>query len=181
MPPHCDSIDGPVVTAAARALEIGDVDVVLPYVPEAGEPEIRAGFDRVVRARASGDDAQGVADRWFFETVVRVHRAGEGEPFTGLRPAGGDHGPILPIAERAIETGSPDELADALCRVVREQVALRLRRAVEARSRANGDLRANRAAVSAVLDLEVWAHKLFLAATTAAHEHRADPDGHEHG
>jgi hypothetical protein len=177
MPPHCDSIDGPVVTAAARALESGDVDVVLPYVPEAGEPEIRAAFDSVVRARESGGDARDVADRWFFETVVRVHRAGEGAPFTGLRPAGGDHGPILPIAERAIESGSPDELADALCRVVREQVELRLRLAADARSHANGDLHANRAAVSAALDLEVWAHKLFVAATAATHAH----GGHEHG
>ena len=181
MPPHCDSMDGPVVTAAARALEAGDVDLVLPYVPQAGEREVRAAFDRVVRARGSGGDAREVADRWFFETVVRVHRTGEGAPFTGLRPAGGDHGPILPIAERAIESGSPDELADALCRVVREQVELRLRHALEARSHANGDLRANRAAVSATLDLEVWAHKLFVAATTTAHEHGAGAGGHEHG
>lgn len=32
MPPHCDSLDGPVVTAARQALEAGDVDIVLPFV-----------------------------------------------------------------------------------------------------------------------------------------------------
>jgi hypothetical protein len=30
MPPHCDSLDGPVVAAARRALDAGDVDLALP-------------------------------------------------------------------------------------------------------------------------------------------------------
>ena len=178
MPPHCDSMDGPVVTAAARALDTGNVDVVLPYVPDSGETEIRDAFTRVVRARQASGAAREVADRWFFETVVRVHRAGEGAPFTGLRPAAADHGPILPIAERAIESGSPDELADALSAVVREQVEHRLRHAVQLRARANGDVPANRAAVSATLDFEVWAHKLFVAASAPAHEHGTHAHGH---
>ncbi len=32
MPPHCDSIDGPVVKAAIRALDEGSVALVLPFV-----------------------------------------------------------------------------------------------------------------------------------------------------
>jgi hypothetical protein len=32
MPPHCDSMDGPVVTAAIQALNAQDVDLILPYV-----------------------------------------------------------------------------------------------------------------------------------------------------
>ena len=150
---------------------------MLPYVPAEGEREIRDAFDRAARARAFGAQARDVADRWFFETVVRVHRAGEGAPFTGLRPAGGDHGPVLPIAERAIESGSPDELSDALCSAVREQVERRLRHALELRSRADGDLQARRAAVAAMLDLEVWAHRLFVT-TTSTGEHQA---GHAAG
>jgi hypothetical protein len=76
MPPHCDSLDGPVVTAARAALAANDVDRVLPYVRVDGETEVREAFDRAMRARALGVDAQEVADRWFFETVVRIHRAG---------------------------------------------------------------------------------------------------------
>jgi tetratricopeptide (TPR) repeat protein len=37
--------------------------------------------------------------------VVRIHRAGEGAPYTGLKPAGLSEGPIIPIAEKAIEIG----------------------------------------------------------------------------
>lgn len=98
MPPHCDSLDGPVVNAARRALDVGEVDIVLPFVPEEAEAEVRAVFDAVVPVRALGREARDVADRLFFETVVRLHRAGEGAPYDGLRPAGLSVGPVIPLA-----------------------------------------------------------------------------------
>ena len=107
MPPHCDSLDGPVVAAARQALEAADVSVVLPFVPEEAEEEVRAVFVTVLPARAQGRQAREVADRLFFETVVRIHRAGEGAAFTGLKPAGLDVGPVIPLAETAIATGDP--------------------------------------------------------------------------
>lgn len=80
MPPHCDSLDGPVVTAARRALDADHVELVLPYVPEGAEAEVRAVFGQVRDARVLGGQARDVADRHFFETVVRLNRAGEGAP-----------------------------------------------------------------------------------------------------
>ena len=80
MPPHCDSLDGPVVTAARRALDEGDVAIVLPYVPAHAEAEITATFQQVLPIRATSGSAGELADRWFFETVVRLHRACEGAP-----------------------------------------------------------------------------------------------------
>ena len=74
MPPHCDSLDGPVVAAARLALDADDVALVLPYVPEEAEAEVRAVFDQVTDARVLGGQARAVADRHFFETAVRLHR-----------------------------------------------------------------------------------------------------------
>jgi Family of unknown function (DUF6448) len=88
MPPHCDALDGPVVNAARQALDAGNVDLVLPYVHAPGEEEVRATFDAVLPVHALGPEARQVADRLFLETVVRLHRAGEGAPYTGLKPAG---------------------------------------------------------------------------------------------
>jgi Family of unknown function (DUF6448) len=96
MPPHCDSLDGPVVTAARRALDAGNVDVVLPFVPEQGEAEVKDVFQSTLQGRQLDDETREVADRLFFETVVRVHRAGEGAPYTGLKPAGLSFGPVIP-------------------------------------------------------------------------------------
>ena len=49
---------------------------------------------------APSAEARELADRYFFETLVRIHRAGEGAPYTGLKPAGRDLGPAVPAAVR---------------------------------------------------------------------------------
>src|SRR5512133_2182274 len=126
MPPHCDSLDGPVVAAARQALDAADVNLVLPFVPEDGEEQVRTVFAAVLPVRTLGESAREVADRLFFETVVRVHRAGEGAPYTGLKAAGLDVGPVIPLAERAIETGSAEAVAEYLTGVLNEELRHRL-------------------------------------------------------
>src|SRR3989304_4670201 len=102
MPPHCDTLDGPVVTAAKKALEARNVDLILPYVPKKDEAEIIRSFEKVMKIRKD-EGAREIADLYFFETVVRVHRMGEGAPYTGLKPAGLNEGPVIPVAEKALE------------------------------------------------------------------------------
>ena len=103
---HCDGLDGPVVKAAQRALETRNVSLVLIWVQAGDEPEIRAAFEQALVVRVLGPQAEALADRHFFETVVRVHRAGEGAPYTGLKPAGRNLGPAIPAADTALEEGS---------------------------------------------------------------------------
>lgn len=172
MPPHCDSMDGPVVTAGRRALEAKDADLALAYVPEQGEAEVKDAFDAALRIRDQGPAVREVADLHFFETLVRVHRAGEGAPFTGLRPAGLDNGPVIPVAERAIESESADELVELLTRRVAEEVRARFAQVMELKARADGDLASNRAYVESMLDLQVWSHGLYHATRAAAHDHQ---------
>lgn len=178
MPPHCDSLDGPVVTAARAALTAGDVDLVLPYVHADGEPEVCEAFDLALKARAHGPESADVADRWFFETVVRVHRAGEGAPFTGLKPAGLDVGPVIPAAERSLASGSPAELVDLLCDEVRRETERRHAHAMSLAAQAAEGLTQARAHVEASLGLQVWAHGVHRAALAEphgdAHAHRHD-------
>lgn len=169
MPPHCDSLDGPVVRAAEQALRTGRVEMILPFVPADGEAEVRTAFERTVAVRGTGPEVGELADRWFFETVVRVHRAGEGAVFTGLKPAGLDVGPVIPVAERALETGSADELVGVLGDIVAEQVRHRLDRAMQLKTRAGDGVADAREYVEAMLGLQVWSHKLYLAALASAH------------
>ena len=176
MPPHCDSMDGPVVTAAIEALEQRSVDLVLPYVHSDGEEEVRQAFGKVLPLHYDGAAGREVADRYFFETVVRVHRAGEGAAFTGLKPAGLDVGPVIPAAERAIENGSPDELLQLLEGIVRAETLKRFDRAVRLKAHAHGPVDEAREYVKAWLGLQVWAHKLAQCASAEPHG-----EGHEHG
>ena len=171
MPPHCDSLDGPVVTAAAHALDEGDVQLVLPFVPEEGEEEVERAFELVTVARTLGPVGKEVADRWFFENVVRIHRAGEGAPYTGLKPAGLDVGPVIPVAEHALAFGSPDELVDLLTSELAEEVKRRFAHVVHLQARADGEVPATREYVEAMLGLQVWAHSLHEAVHAQPHEH----------
>src|SRR6185436_8371317 len=164
MPPHCDSLDGPVVQAARRALDAGNVSLVLPYAPNTAEREIIDAFDKVVQARRTNAICREVADRYFFETVVRLHRAGEGAPFTGLKPAGLDVGPVIPAAERAIGNESSDELVQLLTKIVRAEAIKRFDRVMRLKPHAHGPVDEAREYVEAMLGLQVWAHKLAQCA-----------------
>ena len=53
-----------------------------------GEDELRAAFDRAQRVRAVGGEAAALAEQWFLENMVRIHRAGEGAGYDGIKPAG---------------------------------------------------------------------------------------------
>jgi hypothetical protein len=169
MPPHCDSLDGPVATAARQALDKENLDLILPFVKKDGETELRTAFDLAVGARWQGPEAQQVADRFFIETAVRVHRAGEGAPFTGLKPAGLDVGPVIPIAEKSIAAGSPGELIDFLTAAMRAEISKRFDAMLEAKRRSTGSVDDEREYVEAMLGLEVWSHKLYKAVKAAPH------------
>jgi hypothetical protein len=154
-------MDGPVVKAAKQALEAKDVNVILAYVPKQGEKEVIKAFKKAVQAREGGAAAKEVADLYFFETAVRIHRAGEGAPYTGLKPAGLSVGPVIPVAEKAIETGSPDTLIDLLCGFVRDEVTHRFQHMLHLKEHAGEGVDADRAYVSAMLGLQVWSHGLY--------------------
>ena len=119
---HCDTLDGPVVSLARRALESGNVNLVLPWVRDSDETEIRKAFAHALAVRKLGGEAKDLADRHFFETLVRVHRAGEGAPYTGLKPAGRDLGPSVPAADRALMDGDFEKVLEVLNDAIRKGV-----------------------------------------------------------
>jgi hypothetical protein len=177
MPPHCDALDGPVVKAARRALEAGDVSLVLPYVHADGEGEVKLAFERALPFAHDSGAPKELAELHFFETVVRVHRAGEGAPYTGLKPAGLDVGIVIPAAERAIDSGSPEELAALLSSTVREEVERRLHNVVELRPAADRSVEDGRRYVQAMLGLQVWANSVHQAIRAGPHgQHTAHAD-----
>jgi hypothetical protein len=182
---HCDGLDGPVVSAARAALAQGQPEAVLMWVQTKDEAEIRDAFTRTLAVRKHGGPAQELADQWFFETLVRVHRAGEGAPYTGLKPAGRDLGPALPAADRALVTGNaaPLEklLQDAVQRGVREQ----FERAHALHKHAPNDVPAGRRYVAAYVPYIHFVERLYTAATTPIEGHEvaeaeAAPHAHEH-
>src|SRR5574340_348706 len=98
---HCDTLDGPVVATARASLEKGDVTPVLKWVRKEDEKEIQELFNKTLIVRKQGKEAKELADMYFFETLVRIHRAGEGAPYTGLKAAGTVE-PSVAAADKAL-------------------------------------------------------------------------------
>jgi hypothetical protein len=178
---HCDTLDGPVVNAARAALESGKIEPVLAWVRPADEQEIRHVFASARAVRKSGKEARELADRYFFETLVRVHRAGEGAPFTGLKPAGTPD-PAVAAVDRVIAGGEPKQLEELLVGAVREGLHTHAARLKKERPPAE-DVAAGRRWVAAYVPFVHWAEGVYTAAAApAAHgaghaAHGAAADG----
>lgn len=167
---HCDSLDGPVVNAARKALAAENVNLVLPWVSVKDEAAIRAAFIRTLSVRKLNPEAKDLADTWFFETLVRIHRAGEGAPFEGLKPAGSDFGPAISGAEKAIESGSDNALIKTFTAAIEEGIHHRFHVLLEAKDYKPNDLKAGREYVAAYVDFLHFAERLHQS-TTAGHMH----------
>jgi hypothetical protein len=168
---HCDSLDGPVVKAAERALESRDVNYVLIWVQPEFEAEIREVFARALEVRALTAPAKVLADRYFFETVVRIHRAGEGAAFTGLKPAGQDAGPAISAADRALSEGSMTSLMNLLSAELSAGLRRHFEEVVEARLYDSRDVAAGRRFVTAYVEYVHYVERLHEAIAMAAPGH----------
>lgn len=166
---HCDTMDGPVVKAAQRALETKQLRPLLIWVPEQDEAEITHAFEHTLQVRALGGKARELADRFFFETVVRIHRAGEGEPYTGLKPAGTDLGHAVPAADRALASGSSDELRAVLVAALNERLDEYFAQVMARRDFAPNDVQAGREYVEAYVQFLHLAEELELLLSGHGH------------
>ena len=178
---HCDTLDGPVVVEAKSALEKGDVTPLLKWVTKEYEAEIKAAFKKTLAVRARAPEAKELADMYFFETLVRIHRAGEGAPYTGLKPAGHVEPPVA-AADKAIEVGSVDELAKNIGQAAEKAVKERFERLMDARKHKDESVEAGRKYVDAYVIFVHYVEGLHNTIQAGgAHGHGEEGQGEGHG
>jgi hypothetical protein len=177
---HCDGLDGPVVKAAQRALETRNPALVLIWVQEKDEPEIRSAFERTLAVRELSPQARELADRFFFETLVRVHRAGEGAPFTGLKLAGRDLGPAIPAADEAVRIGSVVPLRDLLMVAIEERLRHQFAEAMATKTFEPDDVAAGRAYVQAYVEFVHFVERLYDSTMKTSHGHFEESESAKH-
>jgi len=170
---HCDTLDGPVVAEARKALATNDVTPLLKWVASDNEKEIRDAFQKTIRVRKLGGQARELADMYFFETLVRIHRAGEGAPYTGLKP-GAAVDPAVALADKALESGSVDKLSNILTNAMANGIRKRFYRALEARKHADENVTAGREYVEAYVIFTHYVEGLhaLIKGGTAHHDHK---------
>ncbi|MBI5846911.1 MAG: hypothetical protein HZB31_03030 [Nitrospirae bacterium] len=169
---HCDTLDGPVVLTAKAALEKGDITPVLKWVRKGDETEIRAQFDKTLAVRKQSKEAKELADMYFFETLVRIHRAGEGAPYTGLKP-GEAVEPSVAAADKALEAGSADKLVKLVADAAEKGIRERFAHAAETKKHAEHGVEYGRKFVAAYVEFTHYVERLHMDAL--------GPMGHSHG
>ena len=168
---HCDTLDGPVVTAARVALDRGNVAPVLIWVQEDHEDEIRQAFQDTLAVRTLSAEAAELADRYFFETVVRLHREGEGAPYTGLKPAGTDFGPAIPAADHALESGSIEGVAELLTGALEAGLHGQFEEALSRSHFDPADISAGRQYIASYVEYIHYVERIYDAAVSPALHH----------
>jgi hypothetical protein len=170
---HCDTEDGPAVQDGHRALETGNVNYALKWVFLEGEREVRAAYDAAQASRAGGQAA--TADRHFLETLVRVHRQGEGAGYEGIKPTGTELPPEVAAADAALETGTIDPLRGLIAEDRWDELEKRFNIALGKKDFDIDDLTAARDYVAAYVSYFKYAE-----GEDEHHHHGGHDHGHHH-
>jgi hypothetical protein len=174
---HCDTMDGPVVKAAQKALETSNVNFVLIWVQQKDEPEIKKAFEKTLAVRKLSTEAKELADMYFFETVVRIHRAGEGAPYTGLKPAGAEVNPAVAAADKAIDNNSLEKLEELLTDTMKKELHEKFEELLERKNYNTDDINSGRKFVEAYVSFVHYAEGVYESAQAKqpAHQEHTEP------
>lgn len=178
---HCDTMDGPVISAAQQALETGNINLALVWVQPGDETEIQRAFEQARGARTAGSAEREAAERRFFEAFVRIHRAGEGAPYTGIKPAGTPIDPGVRAADRSLETKSVSEVKQLLTGAVQTGLQRNFEAALKLRDYEPNNVAAGRDYVKAYVTYTHFVEGIHQAASGSAHQHEASAEHAAHG
>ena len=169
---HCDTMDGPAVQDGRKALETGNINYAYKWIFEEFEEELKEIFDLSLKARKLGEDAREAADRWFLENLVRIHRAGEGASYDGLKPSGTLLDPKITAADDSIALGDMSPIKKFVTKEEYHSLEEKFNKAMALKDYDINDVKAARAYVEAYVTF-------FKMAEGEDHEHHL-PHGHEH-
>ncbi|MGH7845860.1 MAG: DUF6448 family protein, partial [Candidatus Binatia bacterium] len=156
---------------AQKALENGNVNPVLIWILKKDEGEIKKVFQKTLAVRKLNPQAKELADMYFFETLVRIHRAGEGEPYTGLKPSGRELEPAIPAADKAIESGKLEPLLKILTETVQTEVREKFKAVAAKKNFKPDNVEAGREYVEVYVPFVSYVERIYATAKGAAKGH----------
>lgn len=123
---HCDTMDGPVISDAKKAIETNNLNYALKWVLPDGDQELTEAFELAMAVRGLSPEAQELADKYFYDNFVRIHRAGEGAPYTGVKPYGTPMEEVVIAADKSIEVGNLSPLKELVPAAIMPELQERL-------------------------------------------------------
>jgi len=159
---------------------MGNVNLVLIWVQKTDEDEIKKAFQKTFAVRKLNPQAKELADTYFFETLVRIHRAGEGAPYTGLKPAGRDLGSAIPAADKALENGKIEPLLKLLTDGMQSGVREQFKQVTAKKKFGRDDVSAGQEYVKSYVEFIHYVERIYEAAKNPAEGHYAEPQTASH-
>ncbi len=175
-------LDNKVIEAARQALDTEMVEFALAFVPKGQELEIIEAFEKTIKVRKHGPVSADLAERYFFDTILRAHRS-------SLRRATKQQRMVLSfdeldqIADDAIATGYPEELIESFRNILEEEIAARLRTISELEKDKNAGVEKGRNFATAMLAFKEWTFQLYEKAKSPmpeVSEEAYKPQEHSH-
>lgn len=160
---HCDRLDGPVAKAALSALESGRFQTIQIWVGAEHERELKRVFEEAIVVREQSRQAKQLADRYFVETAVRLHREAEGMPYTGVKPAGLPVPPDVQAADEAITNDDVEPLIRLLSSEIEKHVSDLFQEALHTKQGMDTRVEAGRRWVDSYVRYIVYTHGLYTA------------------
>ena len=170
---HCDTMDGPTVIDGRKALETGNINYAYKWILPEHEHELHEVFELSRKVRNLGNDAQELADRYFLENLVRIHRVGEGAPFEGLKPSGTPIDEKVAAADKSIAIGNLSPLEGLVSHEELHALEEKFQKAIALKDYDINDVAAARKYVEAYVSF-------FKLAEGEEHDHSQHAQGHGH-
>ena len=148
---HCDSYDGPVIQDAIKALDQHKVELVYKWISEEQEEDISDLFHKTIQYQKKDVKIYQLLEKHFLETLVRLHREGEGAPYTGLKPAG-TTAPIVGMTDKALKDKDPETLLRNLGSRIEKMIREKYDKALQLSEVQNESVEQGRAYVAAYVD-----------------------------
>jgi len=169
---HCDTMDGPTAADGKMALETSNINYALKWILPEHEQELKEIFELSVKVRGLSPEAQELADKYFLENLVRIHRAGEGAPYEGLKPSGTPIDEKILAADKSIEVGNLSPLEGFVTQEEIHELEGKFSKAMALKDFAVDDIEAGRAYIEAYVSF----FKLAEGESQGQEHHH-----HEHG
>ncbi|OGU39035.1 MAG: hypothetical protein A2X61_00870 [Ignavibacteria bacterium GWB2_35_12] len=177
---HCDTKSGPVIISAKEALKTGNINLVLIWVKPEAEEIIKKAFQQTIDVRKTNPKAQELADNYFFETLVRIHRQGEGAPYTGIKEDAEVEPPIQ-ASDKALESGTGTEVLNMLNEHIQKGVSEKFKEMLNAKSYDENNVEAGREFVEKYVVFMHYVEGIYNAANKMPAHGASPAEKHEHG
>ena len=161
---HADTLDSPVVKDAKIALDKKDVTPLLKWVKREREIEVCEAFNKALASRNKSPQDKAIADRAFFEVLVKAYQEGQELSYTGIKPADALPNLILLEADTALDKGSSSETLEQLSAInATSAIKTRFNKVAEKRKKMNESIDAGREYVEAYVEFINYLEQLSIA------------------